>query len=125
MRGNQNWQHRNPAETIYETGQLIEQLDNRPLQLKNQIKAIELRENFRKRTQSETGKKISDKNDEVVLALEPIPMTKKKRYDRVSKAVFEGIGMIFVTSSRFLSGHRKTKVIASSTISLTFLTAVL
>ena len=94
MRGDQNWHHRNPAETIYETGQLIEQLDNRPLQLKNQIRAIELRENFRKRTQSETGKKTSDKSDDVVLALEPVPPTKKKRYGRISKAVFEGIRAI-------------------------------
>ena len=97
MRGNQNWVHRNPAETIYETGQLIEQLDNRPLQLKNQIKAIELRENFRKRTQSETMSKktTSDKNHEVILAVEPVPPAKKKRYGRLSNAIFEGILGIF------------------------------
>ena len=41
MRGDKNWVHKNPAETIYQTAQLIEQLEKRPLNLKNQIKESE------------------------------------------------------------------------------------
>ena len=43
MRGDKNWVHKNPAETIHQTAQLIEQLEKRPLDLKNQIKESELK----------------------------------------------------------------------------------
>jgi len=84
MRG-QNWSHRNAGETIYETGQLIEQLDSRPLQLKNQMKAIELRANFRRRTNSETKKKVDSESAVALVVSKP----KTKRRSIVTKADFD------------------------------------
>lgn len=88
IRGQLNWSHRNVGETIYETGQLIEQLDSRPLQLKNQMKATELRANFiRRRTNSETAKVKKKTQDlEVALVVKPKPTRRKSI---VTKADFD------------------------------------
>ena len=40
---NRKWTHNNPADKIYDAGQLIQQTANRPLQIQNQLSASQLR----------------------------------------------------------------------------------
>lgn len=73
--GSKSWSHSNPGDKIYETGQLIEQQENRPLKLQNILSASQLR----KKRVAEIKNKAIRKNVAEIEATHGTPVSKSDK----------------------------------------------